>query len=129
MKTLRRRNYPLLKLLVPLALLVFAFGIFMFFTQPDASPDRPGVPGEPGVQLSPAVLVPYILVAAVLAFGGLLWRKEEEVTLVFPSDQLQGKNRSDLQKVLDGLDESLAKGEITKERYDNARARVLKAMK
>jgi hypothetical protein len=65
----------------------------------------------------------------VLAFGGLLWKKKEDVILMFPSDALAQKNRGDLQKVLDGLDAQHASGELSDERYQNAKAKVLSAMK
>lgn len=123
MKTLHLKRYPLLKFLVPLAALVFTFGLFVFFAQGDADANTDGK------QLNPMVLLPFIGVAIVLAFAGLLWKKEEDVTLLLPSDTLVGKSRSELQKVLDGLEESLKKGEIDQARFDKAKARVLKAMK
>lgn len=123
MKTLHLKRYPLLKFLVPLAALVFAFGLFMFFNQADADAQTPGQ------QLNPLVLLPYIAVSVGLAFAGLLWKQEEDVTLLLPSDTLVGKSRGELQRVLDGLEEAKAKGELDQARYEKAKARVLKAMK
>ncbi len=128
MKVLRLQRYPLLKFLVPLALLVAAFGVYQFFTQDDASP-CPCPPGQAGDQLDPAILFIYLAIAAVLAFGSLAWRKKEDVVLMFPSDTLATKNRSELQKILDGLEAGRASGEISEDRYQKARAKVGEAMK
>ena len=67
--------------------------------------------------------------AVVLAFVGLLYKKKETVNVLLPSDTLAEHSRADLQKLLAGLDEAKAKGELTEDRYINARNRVLAQMK
>lgn len=129
-RTLVRKSYPLLKFLLPLALVVLAVGLYMFFTHTCSAADAASGVCEPGKADYPTmVLLPWVIAAALLAFAGLLWRRKEKLTLVFPTDQLQGKSRQELQKVLDGLEEARAKGELTEDRYHKARDRVLAEMK
>ncbi|MFO1536165.1 MAG: hypothetical protein ABR586_10905 [Thermoplasmatota archaeon] len=134
-RTLIRKSYPLLKFLLPLALLVLAVGIFLFFTHETACTQELVSNGESCTlggtyrDHPTMVLLPYVIAAALLAIAGLAWRRKEKYTLVFPTDQLQGKSRQELQKVLDGLEEARAKGDITQERYTKARDRVLAEMK
>ncbi|HEX2066543.1 MAG TPA: hypothetical protein VHI93_07005 [Candidatus Thermoplasmatota archaeon] len=129
-RTLVRKSYPLLKVLLPLALLVLAVGIFLFFTHTCSAADAADGRCEAGKADYPTgVLLPYIVAAAAVALAGLLYRRRERVTLVFPTDQLHGKSRQELEKVLAGLEEARAKGDITPDRYAKARDRVLAEMK
>ncbi|MCA1818566.1 MAG: hypothetical protein ABR562_00495 [Thermoplasmatota archaeon] len=113
-KTISLTRYPLLKVLVPLAALVFLVGLVLFFQSADRDPQP---------------LLWYALAAAVIAFAGLLWKRKEEVTLVLPSDRLHDASRQDLQGILETLETQREKGELTPERYTKARNRVLKEMK
>jgi hypothetical protein len=128
-RTLIRKSYPLLKFLLPLALLVLAIGLWMFFTHTCAAPDASAGRCDAGKADYPTgVLLPWVVVAAILALGSLAYRRREKYTLVFPTDQLAGKSRADLEKVLQGLEEARAKGDITQDRYTKARDRVLAEM-
>ena len=127
-QTLIQKSYPLLKFLIPLAVLVFAAGLLMFFLHTGPVTDSQGRVST-GHDFDPMVLIPYLVVAAVLAFGGLLWRRKERVTLIFPTDQLAGRSRQELEGVLQTLEEAKRKGEMTPERYVKARDRVLAEMK
>ncbi|MEA3144054.1 MAG: hypothetical protein QOG31_1378 [Thermoplasmata archaeon] len=134
-RTLTRKSYPLLKVLLPLALLVLAVGIFLFFTHTATCTAELAANGEkctPGGTYNDhptGTLLPYVIAAAVVALASLLYRRREQYTLVFPTDQLHGKSRADLEKVLAGLEEARAKGDITQDRYTKARDRVLAEMK
>jgi uncharacterized membrane protein len=134
-RTLVRKSYPLLKFLLPLAGIVLAIGLALFFmhsadcTQAVKDSGESCTVGGTYHDLPTGTLLPWVLVAALLALGGLAWRRKEKYTLVFPTDQLQGKSRADLEKVLQGLDEARAKGDITQDRYTKARDRVLAEMK
>lgn len=129
-RTLVRKSYPLLKVLLPLALVALAVGLFLFFTHTCSQADAAAGKCDAGKADYPTgLLLPYVGVAALLALGGLAWRRRERYTLVFPTDQLQGKSRQELQKVLDGLEEARAKGDLTEDRYRKARDRVLGEMK
>jgi hypothetical protein len=134
-RTLIRKSYPLLKLLLPLALLVLAVGIFLFFTHTADCTQALVDNGEKCTvggtyhDHPTGVLLPYVIAAALVALGSLLYRRKEQYTLVFPTDQLHGKSRQELEKVLAGLEEARAKGDITPERYTKARDRVLAELK
>lgn len=133
-RTLIRKSYPLLKFLLPLAGVVLAIGLFLFFTHMADCTAELKASGEKctvGTQYNDyptSLLLLWMVAAVVLALVGLAWRRKEKYTLVFPTDQLAGKSRQDLQKVLDGLEEALAKGDITQDRYTKARNRVLAEM-
>jgi uncharacterized membrane protein len=127
-RTLTQKSYPLLKFLIPLAVLVFAVGLLLFFLHTGPVTDAQGRTST-GQDFDPTVLVPYLIVAAALAFGGLLYRRKERVTLIFPTDQLAGRSRQELEGVLKTLEEAKSKGEITPDRYAKARDRVLSEMK
>ncbi|HUR61076.1 MAG TPA: hypothetical protein VM286_01760 [Candidatus Thermoplasmatota archaeon] len=133
-RTLVRKSYPLLKFLLPLAALVLVVGLTLFFmhtatcTQAVKDNGEDCTVGGTYADHPTMVLLPWVVVAALLALGSLLWRRHEKYTLVFPTDQLSGKSRAELEKVLQGLDEARAKGDITQDRYTKARDRVLAEM-
>lgn len=128
-RTLTRKSYPLLKVLLPLAILILAVGLFLFFIHTCSSADAAGGLCEAGKADYPTgLLLPYVIAAALVALASLLYRRKDEYTLVFPTDQLHGKSRQELQKVLDGLEEARTKGDITQDRYTKARDRVLAEM-
>jgi uncharacterized membrane protein len=128
------QRYPLLKVTIPLALVVAAVGLYLFLSQSSscAGADDP-VPGcragSTYATHDTMTLLPWLGVAALIALVGAFIKKREDKTLLFPTDQLKDSSRADLQKVLDGLEEARAKGEIPEERYVNARNRVLAEMK
>jgi hypothetical protein len=126
-RTIALTRYPLLKFLVPLAVVVAILGVFLFFTQNPTGPAC-GAAGQEACPKDPMVLLPWLLVAAVLAFASLLWKRKEEVTVVLPSDRLQDASRQDLQGILETLERQREKGELTPERYTKARNKVLKQM-
>lgn len=113
-RTFSTTRYPLLKFLVPLAVLVFAIGLYQFLQ---------------AAEKDPMVILPWVVAAAALAFASLLWRRKEDVTVLLPSDRLQGAKRQDLDAVLHTLDEQRERGELSPERYTKARNRVLQEMK
>ncbi len=128
------QRYPLLKVTIPLALVVAAIGVYLFVVSTascTAELVTEGVcaSGQASYNDRPTmVILPWILAAALVAIAGALVKKKDEVTFVFPTDQLAQSSRADLQKVLDGLEEARRKGEIPQDRYVNARDRVLAEM-
>ncbi|MEK6984978.1 MAG: hypothetical protein AABX89_01175 [Candidatus Thermoplasmatota archaeon] len=125
---------PLLKVTLPIALVVAGIGIFLFLSN-TATCAGAGDPvddctaaGQSYSERDTGILLPWILVAGLIAIAGAFVRKKDEVTLLFPTDQLKESSRADLQKVLDGLEESRRKGEIPEDRYIKARDRVLAEM-
>ncbi len=127
------QRYPLLKVTIPLALVVAAVGIYLFISHTasctaDIATDANCTVGSSYNDHPTLVILPWLLVAAVVALAGALVKKKDEVTFVFPTDQLKSSSRADLQKVLDGLEEARRKGEIPEDRYVNARDRVLAEM-
>jgi hypothetical protein len=118
-RTLSTTRYPLLKFLAPLAILIFAVGLFFFFTQTTSE--------EQG--LDPKPLLWFALAAAAVLFASLLWKRKEQVTVLLPSDRLQEATRQDLQGILETLERQREKGELTPERYTKARNKVLAEMK
>lgn len=117
-RTIALTRYPLLKFLVPLAVVLAAIGFFLFL-QPSS---------DPNAAKDPMVLVPWLVAAALVAFASLLWKRKEELTVVLPSDRLQDASRQDLQGILETLERQREKGELTPERYTKARNKVLKQM-
>jgi hypothetical protein len=112
-RTLTLTRYPLLKVSLPLGLLILLAGLVVFFTNANDA----------------MMLLPFLVVAALVAFAGLLWRKREAVEMVLPTDRLHERSRKELQGILETLDASKAKGELTEERYQKARDRIVKEMK
>ena len=119
-KTLSLTRYPLLKFLVPLAVVIFIVGLWYFFKL-----QTPAADGS----LDPMPLLWFAIVAAVVAFASLAWKRKEEVTLLLPTDRLHEASRQDLQGILATLDTQREKGELSDERYTKARNRVLQEMK
>ena len=128
-RTLSTTRYPLLKVLVPLALVVFAIGLYVFFTETVKDPGCTVSADDDCQVQDPQVLLWYGAAAAVIAFASLLWKRKEEVTVLLPSDRLQEATRQDLQGILETLEKQREKGELTPERYTKARNRVLQEMK
>jgi uncharacterized membrane protein len=123
------RKYPLLKVTLPLAAVVAAVGLWLFLTHTCEAQDAAAGRCMAGENDYPTLLlVPWVIAAAALAFVGLLWRRKQTINVLLPSDTLAEASRQELQKLLDGLDEARAKGELTEERYQKARARVLQQM-
>lgn len=119
-RTIALTRYPLLKVLVPLAVVVAAVGVVMFVSQP-------GPASDPNAK-DPQSLVWWLVAAAAIAFASLLWKRKESLTVVLPSDRLQEASRQDLQGILETLERQREKGELTPERYTKARNKVLKQM-
>jgi len=107
-------RYPLLKFLIPLAVVVLGVGLVLFLQADD--------PKDPGI------LLPWIVAAAAVAFASLLWKRKEQVTVLLPSDRLQEASRTDLEGILETLEQKRDKGELTPERYTKARNKVLAEM-
>jgi len=114
-RTIATTRYPLLKFLVPVAAVVLLIGVWLFWDQPDPKDPQP--------------LLFFALGAAAIAFGSLLWKRKENVTVLLPSDRLHEASRQDLQGILETLEKQREKGELSPERYTKARNRVLKEMK
>ncbi|MES2154043.1 MAG: hypothetical protein V4510_02820 [bacterium] len=106
-----RQKYPLLKFTIPLAVVIAAVGLAMFFMQ-----------GEPK---DPAILVYTWLPAVAIALLGVAVRKKEAIEVPLPSDHIQQASRSEVDGILASLDEARAKGDMSETRYQKARAKVL----
>jgi hypothetical protein len=115
-RTFSMTSYPLLKVLVPVALLVLLAGLYLFFTQPSSDGS-----------LDPKVLLYFIVVAIALALASLLWRRREAVTVVLPSDRLKEASDKELDSILAELQAKRDAGELDQDRYQKAKARILKA--
>jgi uncharacterized membrane protein len=128
------KSYPLLKFTLPLAVIIAAVGIVLFMThstQCTADLKNRGQPctlGETFHDHPTGKLLPYVLGAVVVALLGVTVRRRETVNVLLPSDTLEAASRAEQQKLLDGLEEARRKGELTEERYRNARDRVLSKM-
>jgi hypothetical protein len=113
-KTVFLVRYPLLKFMVPLAVVALGIGIYLFVA--DAEHDPMG-------------LLPWLAAFAILMAIPFLWRRKEEYTVLLPTDRLEGADRRQLEGILETLEQQRDKGELSPERYTKARNRVLKAMK
>lgn len=122
-----RRKYPLLKFAVPAALVVFAVGLYLFFTQtqPLRAGCTPSADDSCKSGLDPMVMVPWLVAAAVIAFLGVLVRRKQAVQIALPSDHIQGASRGEVDGILSSLDEARARGDMSETRYQKAKAKVL----
>jgi hypothetical protein len=128
------QRYPLLKVTLPLAVVIAGIGIYLFIshTVDCAAPDAQAglcTAGQSYNDRPTGLLMLWVIPAALVAIAGALVKKKDEMTFLFPTDQLKESSRADLQKVLDGLEEARRKGELPEDRYVNARNRVLAEMK
>lgn len=115
-RTISRKTYPLLPWCIGLAVIIAIVGVVMsgLVTNPSGA--------------DVMTLVIALVVAAVVAFAALLYRRKEVYEVTLPTDRLAEANRSELQGILQGLDEAKAKGEIPEERYQKAKAKILAEM-
>ncbi len=128
------QRYPLLKFTLPIALIVAGIGIFLFVTHQatcsaEASAAGTCAIGAKYTDYDPLILLMWVGPAALVLMASAFVKRKDEMTLVYPTDQLKSSSRADLQKVLEGLEEARKKGEIPEDRYVNARNRVLAEMK
>ncbi len=122
-----RRKYPLLKFTIPLALLVAAVGLFLFFSQsqPLRAGCTPSADDSCKDGLDPMVLLPWLIAAAVVAFVGVLVRSKQAIEVPLPSDHIKQASRSEVDGILATLDEARARGDMSETRYNKAKAKVL----
>ena len=128
------QRYPLLKVTLPLALIVAGIGIYLFVTHQSTCTAEGATSGNctAGSQYNdydPMILLLWVGPAALVLLASAFVKRKDEMTLLYPTDQLKSSSRADLQKVLEGLEEARKKGEIPEDRYVNARNRVLSEMK
>ena len=75
------------------------------------------------------LLIGAIVVAILLPFLALAFPRRQVVQMELPSDSLSKASRTELQGMLDSLEEGKRKGEISQDRYNKARDRIVAAMK
>lgn len=111
------KTYPMIKWFVVLAAIVLVVGIMLSGILSEKKDDNL------------TMLYVAVGVAIVLPFVAMAFPRREVLTVELPTDTLSGRSKAELEKILAGLDEAKAKGEMDDRRHANARAKVLAAMK
>ncbi len=112
------KTYPMIKWLVAVAVIVLVAGVWMSGVLTGGSGDD-----------NTMVLFIAVGVAILLPFLAMAFPRRQVVTMALPTDTLAGRPKEELQAILAGLDEAKAKGEMDDARYNNAKAKVVAAMK
>jgi hypothetical protein len=111
------KTYPLLKWLLIASGLLAIVGLVLSKLVTDPNNADSGV------------LLRFLIPAALLPFIGIFFPRREVLTVELPSDKLSQATRQELQGMLDSLEEGKRKGELSQERYNKARDRIVAAMK
>lgn len=111
-----RRKYPFLKIAIAIAIVLAGIGLYLLFTHKDANG---------ATDLDPVVLLPWLGGAIVVALLGAMVRRKEAVEVTLPSDHVASASRTEVDGIIDKLDEARAKGELSETRYQKAKAKVL----
>lgn len=111
------KSYPLVKwfLLVSVALIAAGLVMSKVVTDP-ANGDT-------------MTLVLFVVPAIVLPFLAMAFPRRQVVTVELPTDHLGAMGKAELEGVLSQLDAAKATGEMDDARYNNARKKVLAAIK
>ena len=112
------KTYPMIKWFVALAVVALVVGVVM-------SNILTGSGGDDNL----VVLFIAVGVAIVLPFLAMAFPRRQVLTMELPTDKLAGRSKGELEAILAGLDDAKAKGEMDDARYNNAKARVVAAMK
>ena len=76
-----------------------------------------------------SLFIYFIVGAVILPFLSLAFPRREVVVMELPTDHLANATRQELQGMLDSLEQGKQKGELTQDRYNKARDRIVAAMK
>jgi hypothetical protein len=120
-RTLSRKTYPMVRWFLLASAAVVAVGLvaagaFRNLDDPQA------------YAIDTTTLLLFVAGAAVLPFIALLFPRRETLEIRLPSDRLNEASRTELQGILQSLDDARAKGEIDDRRYENAKSKVLAQM-
>jgi hypothetical protein len=110
------KSYPLLRGAIILSAILLLVGIFVTGIVTD--PDDADIP----------LFVALVVVAGILPFLALTWRRHETILYELPSDRLAGVPRRDLEGMLEALESAKARGDLPEGRYARARERIMAAM-
>ena len=112
------KTYPMIKWFVALAVVVLVIGVVMSKVLTGGGDDD-----------NLGLMFGAVGLAILLPFLAMAFPRREVVTLALPTDTLASRPKKELEAILSGLDEAKAKGEMDDARYNNARAKVMAAMK
>lgn len=110
------KSYPMLKWFLAVSAVLVVLGVVQskVLTDPDNADTM--------------LLLWFLIPAAILPFLAAAFPRKQVVTVELPSDHLANASRTELQGMLDGLEEGKRKGEIPQDRYVKARDRIVAAM-
>lgn len=111
------KSYPMVKwfLLVSVALIAIGLVQSKLVTDPDNG--------------DMMTLVWFVVPAIILPFLAMAFPRRKVVTLELPTDHLGAMTKQELEGVLSQLDAAKASGEMDDARYNNARQKVMAAIK
>lgn len=111
------KTYPMLKWFLIVSAVLVVTGIIMskLITAPDDA--------------EPMMLVYFLVPAIILPFIAVAMPRREVLQIELPSDHLANASRTELQGMLDSLEEGKRKGELSQDRYNKARDRIVAVMK